>query len=294
MNPGLFIKVELRQFGKNKSEGIIHVENQCSKKRETESLSASNPSLEHKSPNTPVSPPAQSALWCIQSPFCLPLLGGKVLVKNGSNLFTLVSLMPIIGALVEVQEMFVDFKWTEVKQNKLRENQLHFPHLSTVPAVTLHLLNFSSSGSRTEKSHSNFKRWGDHQREKQKPRTNLRKTQTKWIWETTGLSLSKSGRACWHLPSAPGSEDKNPIPVGIKLHLLHTAGNLIFTAWSDLPNYYCWDSLRRQLWRVGRKKPCPLLPQAWVIPFPFPWLSPNSCNCDSLYFIRGSLWPGKF
>ena len=49
MNPGLLMKVELREFGKSKCEDIIHVENRCSKKRETESIPASDPSLERKS-----------------------------------------------------------------------------------------------------------------------------------------------------------------------------------------------------------------------------------------------------
>lgn len=48
--------------------------------------------------------------------------------------------------------------------------------------------------------------------------------------EKTRISLSKSGGVHWHPPQAPGSKDKDPIPMGIKLHPLHTAANLIFTA----------------------------------------------------------------
>lgn len=43
------------------------------------------------------------------------------------------------------------------------------------------------------------------------------------------------------------------------------------------------------------KKAVPSSSMAWVIgvPFSFPWLSPNFHNCESLYFIRGSLLARK-
>lgn len=46
----------------------------------------------------------------------------------------------------------------------------------------------------------------------------------------TNLLCGNLEEACWHLPSALGRRDKDPILMGIKLHLLHTIANLIYTA----------------------------------------------------------------
>lgn len=71
------------------------------------------------------------------------------------------------------------------------------------------------------------------------------------LWERQTKRLSKTNLLCgnlegayWHFTSALGRRDKDPIPIRIKLHLLHTIANLIYTAWTDLPSFHCWDYLR--------------------------------------------------
>lgn len=178
----------------------------------------------------------------------VPTTGWEVLVIHSYDSFILVSSMPGIQPPAEVQEMVtVQSVYIEVKENKLRKNQLHFSHLSTVPVVIFHFLKFSwiirfqirekpyqmnEMEETTKKKNRNRERlWERHRHNKTEKKTRV--------------SLSRSGGVGWRLPQAPGSKDKDPIAVSMKLNPLHTTTNFIFTAWTDLPNFYCWDYLRR-------------------------------------------------
>lgn len=106
MNPGLFIKMKLREFVRNKSSDTIHFDNQCSKKRrerERERVSTSSSSLEHKSSkHSHLTPCIPTCIMVYSVTFMSRLVGLKVLVKKGYDLFILVSPVPRIGALVAV------------------------------------------------------------------------------------------------------------------------------------------------------------------------------------------------